>query len=381
MLKSRYKIGSIILLATLIVASTARADPPAGAIGPEYFVDITLKNGGIQVGTAKIKWDPGAGGTPISRADATSWGLLDANGDPVPNLFSGEKLGGKNANQQKSGPYAISIGLDVSVVGKDKNGKDLGKTVVTPEKKNVAYPEKGVTDIKSLLGTNIIKELPKEEKRTPEGDISYGDVPPPPDPKNTIPLHSFFVNFYDFDTGLPEDNPLIANTLMGIVGSTVSSQSETETADFVYVGSAYTIISQSLANALGAQAVGNFDMFDQDPETFSDLNLEGFLGTSIHDPFDIVELESLSLPTDSGEPLKFPNVFALVNPFPSVTANLFGTNVFAASNLTVFDDFIDGKVQVFPVPEPKTWVLIILGFGGLGAARSARRIAGAFLHL
>ena len=28
MLKSRYKIGSIILLATLIVASTARADPP-----------------------------------------------------------------------------------------------------------------------------------------------------------------------------------------------------------------------------------------------------------------------------------------------------------------------------------------------------------------
>jgi hypothetical protein len=353
----------------------ARQLPP-GAVGPKYFVNMTAVNPNtdLTLGTVKMLFDTGASGTTLSREDAQALGFLDAAGNPVGALDSGERTVARNANNQIAGRFAISIGLRLSITGKDKNGMDTGNAVFPTDEKNVVYPLAGQPNVSTLFGTNVIKELPQEQ-RTPDGGLKYTSAVPF-DPRMTIDLASHTPNFYDPITGQPLTNPLVANTLPAIQNTVVGGPANTTMANWVYdTGSPYTIISQSLANSIQAPAVGTFDLFGSDPSTFANLSLEGFLGGTNPGPLTIVDLSSLLLPTESGGPLGFSNVFALVNPVSSVTNNLFGTNVFSNAGLTAIEDFAAGRVEV--VPEPGSSGMLACGAGvSLLAWRRARKNAG-----
>ena len=352
-----------LLLASFLLGITASAHAqPKGVVGPTYFVDITLKNGNTTLGSKKLQWDPGASGTPLSRADAKMLGLLNAQDNPVAALNDPKvKVQTENANGKVEPGVVGSIPLTVSVVGKDKAGKDNGATVTTPDKKVVIYPSKGAADVSSLLGTNIIAELP-QEKRTPDGGISY-TAPPKPNPAKTVPLKSLnLINLYDQNTGTPVQNPIVGNSLLGIQNATAAGMTLSTTTDLVYdPGSPVMIISQALASELDATPAGTFDLFSTDPGTYANLSFEGFLGSPSASPLSVLILSSLSLPTESGGMLDFFNVPVLVNPVSSVTYNIFGSNVFSNANLNVYDDFAGGLVQLEPVPEPASLVMSGVG--------------------
>jgi len=344
-------------------------DDDAAIFGPKYFINLTLKNGDTNLGTKKAKFDTGSNISLISRADAKMLGLLDNNDNPTDALSSGVGTGGKDAEGKVVVQHVASITLTAMVQGKDKDGKDVGDVVTTPEKKSVSYPLKGVNDTQNLLGTNIIKELP-QEKRTPDGTISF-EAPPSPNPKKKVDLEHFRMNVYDTATGLAVTDPLLANTNLLLRNAITASSTRALSANFFYVtGSPYTIISQSLASSLGLSPIRTFDLFNADAETFNGLALEGFLGSSDPGLLGVVILTSLQLPTESGDFLTFGNVPVLVNPFSSVTENIFGTNVFANANMTVFEDLAAGTVQVESVPEPAS---VVLAAGALAVFAIIRR--------
>ena len=349
----------------VFVLGSGPVDAGNGVTGPEYFVDVQLKNGDTTLGSKKMLWDPGSTGTSFSKSDAKDLGLLDANFDPTASLLMPNVKGeGTNANNQDVGGYSVSIGLSVDVVGKDKDGHDLGGHVQTPEKKSVVYipgkPAAGANDANTLLGTNIIAELPKEERK-PDGSVSYTVVPPPADPKQTIDIKQRSNNFrlYNPATGETVVDPLISNALWSIEGARIGAA----TADFVYTGSPVSIISQALENAILAPQIGTFDLFNTLPNIYQNLHNEGFVGPADPGPFQVVSLPELSLPAESGGFIDFLNVPVLVNPASFGPDNIFGTNVFANAGVSVFEDFSTGQIRL--VPEPSTIALLGAGLAGL----------------
>lgn len=373
MVTPRLRPVALVLLAIALRGPGAGAQqPPPGLVGPKYFVNMTAfnLNTDMTLGTVKMLFDTGASGTVLARADAQALGLLDNAGDPVPALDSGFRIGANNANQQNAGRFAASIGLRLSITGKDRNGMDVGNAVFPADEKNLAYPLANSPNVNSLFGTNVIKELPTE-MRSPDGTLQYASAAPF-DPRTTIDLASRTPNFFDLSTGQPVSNPLVANTLPVIENTVVSGPANSTTASWVYdTGSPYTIISQALASSLGAQTIGTYDLFGSDPSTFANLSMEGFLGGTNPGPLNVVELSSLLLPTESGGTEAFTDVLALVNPVSSVTDNLFGTNVFATAGLSVIEDFADGRVEL--VPEPASLALLACGAGAAWLARRRAR--------
>jgi hypothetical protein len=209
-------------------------------------------NTDMTLGTAKLLFDTGSVVTSLSRADAQSMGLLNAAGNPVASLYSGVLGAVKGVPG-----YAISIGLRLSITGKNAAGTDIGNRVFPLDEKNVVYPfAAGIPDVPTVLGTNVIKELPPEQ-RTPSGDLRYA-VALPADPNRTIALGSLAQqNFTDVATGQPINNPLIAGALPVIQNATVGSPTNAMAANLVNdTGSPYTIISQALASALDLKPEG-----------------------------------------------------------------------------------------------------------------------------
>jgi hypothetical protein len=129
--------------------------PPPGLIAPLYTIDMTAidPNTDMTLGSLRMVFDTGAGGTTLSRANAMTLGLLDAAGNPVAALDSEFRVNTRNANAMIVAELATSIGLRLSATGKDAAGRDIGTSVFPVDEKNLAYPLRGVPEIGTRFGT------------------------------------------------------------------------------------------------------------------------------------------------------------------------------------------------------------------------------------
>ena len=133
--------GVLAFFAAYLGGREAIAQVPPGVVGPQYFIDLTAvdPNTDMTLGMAKMLFDTGANTTYLSRANAQSLGLLNAAGNPVASLDSGVRGNVTNANGMVFAGSAVSIGLRLSIIGKNAGGTDIGNRVFPSDEKNVVF--------------------------------------------------------------------------------------------------------------------------------------------------------------------------------------------------------------------------------------------------
>jgi len=112
----------------------------------------------------------------------------------------------------------------------------------------------------------------------------------------------------------------------------------------------------------------SFDLFGIG-SNFEDFTVEFGRTSSVISKFTIADLFNLDLAPQSNRTLQF-------TPGSSTTATL----KFHSEGLNSVDSIIDNVLLVGPagavsgVPEPATWVMMLLGFGGIGLSMQRRRM-------
>lgn len=335
---------------------------PAGLTGPDSHANVQLKDGadvlppGGATATKKLVVDTGARGTTLSRADAKQLGLLKA--DDTDNGFAAGDVKIGTAVVGAPEPTAhFSKLLSIMAKGKKADGTtDNDAAFKDAPNKRVVYPKKNEPDLESLLGTNFVSNLGTTRLTiNPDGAASFFDAPPPVVPVRAIRLVEEILTPELVGAGLDPRRIVEGITL-----------NDTVAADFFLVtGSPFTIISESLQLSLGLSAIGDFDLFNDAPDIFDRLMIDGFFGATDPGLFDIVSIDSFAVPTEGGIDLIFEDVPVLVNPF-EINQNIYGTNILFRDGLPTVVDYINNQVHVgvSEVPEPS--ILLIFSIGLLG---------------
>jgi hypothetical protein len=336
-----------ILAGALAVASVIVARLPAwaqvGLRGPRYYADIQLMNGSEPLPplghTQRMEVDTGAPLTLLTRAAATSFTLLQADGSDNGYHAGDIRIGGVGG-----GGIAAQYSTLLSILAKGKraDGTDAQPNFVRVNNLRIVYPKKDEGDLDNLLGTNYITNLGVGGRFIANADGSCTFVPaPPPRP----PIRR---------TGLQLRGLIPPADGFGDQFIVPGLQINAISADFILTtGSPYTIISTKLAAALKLSPMGSYDLYNGDPETFATLVNDGFFDNYNPGPLAVFMVSQLKIPTDDGSGITLSNVPVLVNPF-STPDNVFGTNLLNPGNMATEVDLFDGYLQydVYPSPSP-----------------------------
>jgi hypothetical protein len=331
------------------IGATAPAWAQAGLQGPRYHADMRLSdaNGTMPTGgavfTQRMEVDTGSPVTILTRAAATSFGMLMANGADNGYRAANIQIGGVGG-----GGVAAQYSIQLSILAKGKlaNGMDAEPNFTQVNNLRVVYPRMGQGDLNLLLGTNYIAGLAGGARfvANPDGSCTFAAPPaPPPGPVRRTGLQL---------RGLQPPADGFGDQFL-VPGLQVNAL---KAMDFVLVtGSPYTIVSTKTAAALKLSPMGIYDLYNGDPETFAALVSDGFFDNYNPGPFSVAMVSQLTIPTDDGSGITYTNVPVLINPFASAD-NVLGTNLLNPGNTPTEVNLAYGYLQygVYSAPPPPT---------------------------
>lgn len=223
---------------------------------------------GGNTASGQLLFDPGADFSVVSRAWATTLGLLDGSGNPVGHT------GDLGANRKPNGTFTYEFWCfdGVSLKATDSNGNDCSATQTVYVSKTNDF----------IAGQNILG-IPWQKAvdlgyRAKTAKLTWPVTPPPPPAKTAVAK-------VDTRSGLTHPVFDVSFTLGGA----------TAAADLrAHLGFGYTIIPQKVALTLGVVPTGQIDLLGQDPQAWSSLALsdqvitdQAVFPTGMIDQFDI----------------------------------------------------------------------------------------------